>query len=109
MKETSTTNRSKDLNQSATMAIFPQVSTFLVATVEQAQQMLEKRLSLTFHGLNEYYLLSMILGLIKSKLWPESRAMSDKEAADRVIQICIKLQTRWRAVIQSDHSLLGSM
>ncbi|KAJ5410051.1 transcriptional regulator family: Fungal Specific TF [Penicillium crustosum] len=99
----------KDFGSHATMAIFPQVSTFLVATVEQAQQMLEKRLSLTFHGLNEYYLLSMILGLIKSKLWPESRAMSDKEAADRVIQICIKLQTRWRAVIQSDHSLLGSI
>lgn len=91
------------------MTIFPEVSTFLVATVEQALQMLEKRLSVTFHGLNEYYLLSMILGLVKSKLWLDSCAISDKEAADRVIQICIILQTRRRAIIQSDHSLLGSM
>lgn len=91
------------------MTIFPQVSTFLVATVEQALRMLEKRLNLTFDGLNEYYLLSMIVGLVKSKLWPESCATSDKEAADRVIQICIILQTRRRAVIRSDHSLLGSM
>ncbi|KAF4760190.1 hypothetical protein HAV15_006079 [Penicillium sp. str.  len=51
----------------------------------------------------------MIVGLVKSKLWPESCATSDKEAADRVIQICIILQTRRRAVIRSDHSLLGSI
>ncbi|KAI3196141.1 transcriptional regulator family: Fungal Specific TF [Penicillium roqueforti] len=95
------------LNGSATMTIFPEVSTFLVATVEHVLQILEKRLNLTFHGLSEYYLLSMIIGLVKSKLWPESAATSDKEAADRVIRICTILQTR-RAVIQPDHSLLGS-
>lgn len=101
------TNQSKALNGSATMTIFPEVSTFLVATVEHVLQILEKRLNLTFHGLSEYYLLSMIIGLVKSKLWPESAATSDKEAADRVIRICTILQTR-RAVIQPDHSLLGS-
>jgi hypothetical protein len=90
------------------MTILPQISTFLVTTVEQVLPILEKRLDLTFHGLNEYYLLSMVIGLVKSKLWPESCATSDKEAADRVIRICTILQTR-RAAIQSDHSLLGSM
>lgn len=88
------------------MAIFPQVSTFLVATVEQVLQILENRVNVTFHGLNEYYILSMIIGLVKSKLWPESCVASDKEAADRVIRICTILQTR-RAGILPDHSLLG--
>ncbi|CAI7630531.1 unnamed protein product [Penicillium glandicola] len=84
----------------------PHVSTFLLATVEQVLQILEKRVIMKFHGLNEYYILSMIIGLLKSKLWPESRTISDKEAANRVIRICTMLQTQ-RAV-QPDQSLLDS-
>ncbi|KGO77896.1 Transcription factor, fungi [Penicillium italicum] len=96
------------LNQSATMTIFPEVSTFLLATVEQVLPILEKRVIATFHGLNEFYILSMVIGLVKSKLWPESCATSDKEAANRVIRICTILQTQW-AAIQPDNSLLGSV
>ncbi|KAJ5771357.1 transcriptional regulator family: Fungal Specific TF [Penicillium nucicola] len=86
-------------NQSATMAIFPQVSTVLVAAVEQALQIVEKRVNLTFYGLNEYYILSMIVGLVKCKLWPESSATSDQEAADRVIQVSKMLLTRQAAIL----------
>ncbi|KAL4785994.1 hypothetical protein BJX76DRAFT_366459 [Aspergillus varians] len=79
--------------QSATMTIFPEVSKFLLTTVEHVLQGLEKRVLMTLHGLNEYYLHSMIIGLVKSKLWPESSATSDKEAADRVIRLCTLLRT----------------
>ncbi|QQK46987.1 Fungal transcriptional regulatory protein, N-terminal [Penicillium digitatum] len=106
--EAITTDSSKVPNQSATLTIFPEISKFLLATVEQVLQILEKRVILTFHGLNEYYTLSMIIGLVKSKLWPESCATSDKEAANRVIRICTILQTKW-AAIQPNHSLLGSV
>jgi hypothetical protein len=94
MNETTLTNCSKASDQSTTLAIFSPVSTFLMATVEQALQILEERVKLTCHGLDEYYILSMIIGLVKCKLWPESCVTSDKEAADRVVRICTVLQTR---------------
>ncbi|KAI5460163.1 hypothetical protein BGZ63DRAFT_465563 [Mariannaea sp. PMI_226] len=87
---------------SATMTIFPEISTFLIATAEQVLQMLETRISETLKGLNEYYILSMTIGLVKSKLWPESSAKSDKEAADRVTRICTILQTLLATIRQKN-------
>ncbi|KAG4289833.1 hypothetical protein FPRO06_04655 [Fusarium proliferatum] len=83
-----------------TMTIFPQVSAFLIENIEKVLNILEKRISLTFNGLNEYYILSMTVGLVKSKLWPESSAKSDQEAAERVIKLCTILQTRQAAIRQ---------
>lgn len=83
-----------------TMTIFPQVSAFLIENIEKVLNILEKRISLTFNGLNEYYILSMTIGLVKSKLWPESSAKSDQEAAERVIKLCTILQTRQAAIRQ---------
>ncbi|EED13822.1 conserved hypothetical protein [Talaromyces stipitatus ATCC 10500] len=91
-----------------TVAVFPQVSPFLIATAEKGLYILEKRVNVTLQGLNEYYILSMILGLVKSRLWPESRVTSDQEAADRVIRVCTMLQMR-QAVIQPDYFLPGSV
>ncbi|CCT64804.1 uncharacterized protein FFB20_10888 [Fusarium fujikuroi] len=83
-----------------TMTIFPQVSAFLIENIEKVLNILEKRISLTFNGLNEYYILSMTVGLVKSKLGPESSAKSDQEAAERVIKLCTILQTRQAAIRQ---------
>jgi hypothetical protein len=84
----------------STITIFPEISTFLIANVEKVLEILEKRISLTFNGLNEYYIVSMTVGLLKFKLWPESSAKSDKEAAERVIKLCTLLQTRQAAIRQ---------
>jgi hypothetical protein len=84
----------------STITTFPEISTFIIANVEKVLHILEKRISLTFNGLNEYYILSMTVGLVKSKLWPESSAKSDKEAAERVIKLCTLLQTRQAAIRQ---------
>lgn len=84
------------------------ISNCLVATVEKALQVLEKRIIVTLKGLNEYYILSMIIGLLKSRLWPESHLISDQEAADRVVSVCTAFQMR-QAAIRSDVSLLDSV
>ena len=101
-------DRLTDASQLTTIAIYPLVSKCLVATVEKVLQVLEKRINVALNGLNEYYILSMIIGLLKSRLWPESRSISDQEAADRVISICTSLQMR-QAAIRSDISLLDSV
>lgn len=77
------------------------ISKCLVATVENALQVLEKRIIVVLEGLNEYYILSMIIGLLKSQLWPDSCLISDQEAADRVVGICTAFQLR-QAAVRSD-------
>ncbi|KAF5611657.1 Zn(2)-C6 fungal-type DNA-binding domain protein [Fusarium subglutinans] len=84
----------------STITIFPQISAFLIENVEKVLDILEKRISLTFNGLNEYYIMSMTIGLIKGKLWPESAAKSDKEAGERVIKLCELIHTRQVALRQ---------
>jgi glutamate synthase domain-containing protein 1 len=90
----------------STITIFPQISAFLIENVEKVLEILEKRISLTLNGLNEYYILSMTLGLLKGRLWPESAAESDKEAGERVIKLCRLMQIR-KAAIRQDQSLLN--
>ncbi|KAF4341809.1 hypothetical protein FBEOM_4266 [Fusarium beomiforme] len=100
-------HESEVLDQSTTITVFPEISTLLVATVEKVLQILEKRISLTFNGLNEYYILSMTIGLVKSRLWPESSTRSDKEAAERVIKICTIMEKR-QASLRREQSLTDS-
>ncbi|KAK9858367.1 hypothetical protein MYU51_019431 [Penicillium brevicompactum] len=87
------------LKESTSITTFPQISAFMLTSVEQALQILERKVILTFHGLNEYYVLSMMIGLLKSKLFPESRATYDKEAGNRVVQLCKTLKNQ-QAVVQ---------
>ncbi|RAL08477.1 uncharacterized protein BO97DRAFT_460500 [Aspergillus homomorphus CBS 101889] len=65
----------------------------LINAVEDVLYTLQKRISRTLHGLNEYYLVGMIIGLAKSRMSPEAIARSDKEAADRAIEVCTFLHT----------------
>ncbi|KAF5580396.1 fungal transcriptional regulatory n-terminal [Fusarium pseudoanthophilum] len=90
----------------STITIFPQVSAFLIEHVEKVLDILEKRISLTLNGLNEYYILSMTVGLLKGRLWPDSAADSDKQAGERVIKLCRLMQTR-KAAIRQDQPLLA--
>lgn len=94
----------EDCDQS-TITIFPQISAFLIEYVERVLKILESRISLTLNGLNEFYILSMTVGLLKGRLWPESAAKSDKEAGERVIKLCRLMQTR-KAAIRQDQPLL---
>ncbi|KAF5638463.1 fungal transcriptional regulatory n-terminal [Fusarium tjaetaba] len=89
----------------STITIFPQLSAFLIEHVEKVLDILEKRISLTLNGLNEYYILSMTVGLLKGRLWPESAAESDKQAGERVIKLCRLMQTR-KAATQQHQPLL---
>lgn len=55
--------------------------------MEGALDILEKQVTTTFHGLNEYYLVAMIIGFVKSKLSPQDATSVGQEAADRVIRV----------------------
>lgn len=54
---------------------------------ERAMEIIGKRVTTQFQGLNEYYVVSMAIGLVKSKLWPESEFTSAEAAAERAIRV----------------------
>ncbi|KAF5538145.1 hypothetical protein FNAPI_11233 [Fusarium napiforme] len=85
----------------STITIFPQISAFLIEHVEKVLDILEKRISLTLNGLNEYCILSMTVGLLKGRLWPVLATESDKEAGERVIKLCRLMQARKAAIRQN--------
>ncbi|PYH40454.1 uncharacterized protein BP01DRAFT_395851 [Aspergillus saccharolyticus JOP 1030-1] len=78
------------------------VSQHLLDALEQVLSILERRIKRTMHGLNEYYVLSMIIGLVKAKLSPETRVVSDKEAAHRATIVCTFLQEARASLLAAD-------
>ncbi|PYI35278.1 hypothetical protein BP00DRAFT_480459 [Aspergillus indologenus CBS 114.80] len=78
------------------------VAHHLLGAVEQVLEVLETRISRTLHGLNEYYLLSMIIGLVKTKISPATRSSNDTEAANRAIQVCTFLYTARASLLTCD-------
>ncbi|KAH7166842.1 hypothetical protein DER46DRAFT_681905 [Fusarium sp. MPI-SDFR-AT-0072] len=64
-----------------TIAIFPEISSFLIANVEKVLDILEKRILLTFNGLNEYY----ILTIRQEQLFPD--ACDDGESRGNQLSI----------------------
>ncbi|RAH71188.1 uncharacterized protein BO66DRAFT_391092 [Aspergillus aculeatinus CBS 121060] len=78
------------------------VAEHLLGAVEQVLAILETRISRTLHGLNEYYLLSMIIGLVKTRISPETRVINDKQAANRAIQVCTFLHTARASLLACD-------
>ncbi|PYI21641.1 hypothetical protein BO99DRAFT_327493 [Aspergillus violaceofuscus CBS 115571] len=74
----------------------------LLGAVEQVLKILQTRISRTLHGLNEYYLLSMIIGLVKTKISPATRSSNDTEAANRAIQVCTFLHTARASLLTCD-------
>lgn len=58
--------------------------------------MLEGRISILTKGLNEYYVLTMVLGLVKSRLWPERSSSFDAEATERIMRIMTILGSIWK-------------
>lgn len=53
--------------------------------------MIESRISILAKGLNEYYVLTMVLGLVKSRMWPECRSSFGTEAFERITRIMLTL------------------
>ncbi|PYH86715.1 hypothetical protein BO82DRAFT_324951 [Aspergillus uvarum CBS 121591] len=78
------------------------VAHYLLGAVENVLAILETRISRTLHGLNEYYLLSMIIGLVKTKISLATRSSNDTEAANRAIQVCTLLHTARASLLACD-------
>ncbi|EFY88777.1 C6 transcription factor [Metarhizium acridum CQMa 102] len=53
--------------------------------VEHAWRIVEKRVTLTLEGVSDYYVLSMIIGLVKSLYIPTSSATWAKDVSEKVI------------------------
>lgn len=49
--------------------------------------MIQSGVSVHGKGRNEYYILAMVLGLVKSKLWPDRAALCGAEAVGRMSNV----------------------
>lgn len=61
--------------------------------VERALQLLHGRVATMLEGLNEFYVLAMVIGLIKSKVCPQQTATAEQDAAQQVIHLCEKVRS----------------
>ncbi|KND91084.1 putative transcriptional regulatory protein, partial [Tolypocladium ophioglossoides CBS 100239] len=75
------------------ISTIPELAEIFLSMVERALLILEKRVTAKLEGLNEYYVLCMVVGLVKSKLWPQSSAASGKEAVERVVRVSMVIQS----------------
>ncbi|KIY03028.1 uncharacterized protein Z520_01494 [Fonsecaea multimorphosa CBS 102226] len=62
-----------------------------ISMAEGVLSMMESRITILAKGLNEYYLLTMVLGLVKSRLWTERASSFGAEAVERITRIMIIL------------------
>ncbi|KAL4879642.1 putative C6 transcription factor [Aspergillus karnatakaensis] len=72
----------------------PGLSETLISLVEITLASLESRLLLVIKGAKEYFFMSTILALVKSKLWPTQAAVYKQEVVERVILFAQTLFTR---------------
>ena len=75
------------LDSNDAILALPDIVHSLISVAEQALSLLETRAAAKIEGLNEHYTVSMVIGLLKSKIWPESSSLWSKEAAERVIHV----------------------
>ncbi|KKK13132.1 hypothetical protein P175DRAFT_0512207 [Aspergillus ochraceoroseus IBT 24754] len=66
----------------------------LISLVEVALTCFEARQLLVIKGAKEYFFMSTILALVKSKLWPNQAAVYKQEVVERVISFAQTLFTR---------------
>jgi hypothetical protein len=64
---------------------------------ERVLSMTESRISILAKGLNEYYVLTMVLGLVKSQLWIDRSASFSLEAVERITRIMKMLGSIWKS------------
>ncbi|KAG8412738.1 hypothetical protein J3458_013179 [Metarhizium acridum] len=55
--------------------------------VEHAWRIVEKRVTLTLEGVSDYYVFSMIIGLVKSLYIPTSSATWAKDVSEKVVRV----------------------
>ncbi|KKK23532.1 hypothetical protein ARAM_003923 [Aspergillus rambellii] len=84
---------SNSSDRSGTLFAIPGVAEPFMSLVERTLKMLEQRVVIKMKDLNEYYTLAMVIGLVKSKIWPQNSSAWSKEAADRIINVSCLLQS----------------
>ncbi|KIW15629.1 hypothetical protein PV08_05677 [Exophiala spinifera] len=62
-----------------------------ISMAEDVLSMMESRITILAKGLNEYYLLTMVLGLVKTRLWTDRSSFFNSEAVERITRIMIIL------------------
>ncbi|KAL5337354.1 hypothetical protein BJX70DRAFT_249488 [Aspergillus crustosus] len=83
-----------DINPLSLIHTLPGLPESLISLVEVALASLESRLLLVVKGAKEYFFMSTILALVKTKLWPTQAAIYKQEVVERVILFAQTLFTR---------------
>ncbi|OAL34894.1 hypothetical protein AYO20_05855 [Fonsecaea nubica] len=68
-----------------------------ISMAESVLSMTETRITVLAKGLNEYYLLTMVLGLTKSRLWSDRAPSFSAEAVERITRVMIILGSMHRS------------
>ncbi|KAL2835034.1 hypothetical protein BDW59DRAFT_155858 [Aspergillus cavernicola] len=84
---------SRDIHSTSLIHTLPGLPESLISLVEVALTCLESRLLLVVKGAKEYFFMSTILALVKSKLWPAQASAYKQEVVERVIRFAQTLFT----------------
>ncbi|KAI9736767.1 MAG: hypothetical protein M1834_000971 [Cirrosporium novae-zelandiae] len=80
-----------DYGSSIVVHVIPSLASSLLSLVDKALNFLEKRVYSLGKSFSEYYLLAMVLALVKTKLWPQSKDIARNEAVDLVVKTGYKV------------------
>lgn len=90
----------------------PGIAESFIVMAERVLSMIESRISILAKGLNEYYVLTMVLALVKSNLWADRSASFALEAVERITKAMEILGSIWRLAsiaLKDRHKPVGNM
>ncbi|ODM14913.1 hypothetical protein SI65_09665 [Aspergillus cristatus] len=82
----------------------PNFSESLISLAETTLSALETHVYMLGKKMPEFYLLTMVVSLVKTRLWPASAEASRSKAAEEILRIGYRLHT-WKMKAESERSL----
>lgn len=77
----------KTPSASSIISSMPELVEPFISLVEHAWRIVERRVTSTLEGVSDYYVLSMIIGLVKSLYIPTSSATWAKDVGEKVVRV----------------------
>ncbi|EXU99401.1 Zn(2)-Cys(6) zinc finger domain protein [Metarhizium robertsii] len=74
-------------SSSSIISSMPELVEPFISLVEHAWRIVERRVTSTLEGVSDYYVLSMIIGLVKSLYIPTSSATWAKDVGEKVVRV----------------------
>ncbi|KAK2747292.1 hypothetical protein FQN57_002190 [Myotisia sp. PD_48] len=79
--------------------VLPSIAESLVTLVENMLPLIEDKFRILEKGMREHCFLCVIIAMVKTKLWPDSAAVYQKQAVDRISSMCYNMLSRHANVV----------